>query len=64
MENKYKTMKLLTDAAGPHEDVATPRGREYTYRISKLSNAINCDSSTVIDLKDVIDVWLKNVIRA
>jgi hypothetical protein len=55
MENKYKTLKLLTDAAGSHEDVGTPRGREYTYRISKLSNAINCDSSTAIDLKDVID---------
>jgi hypothetical protein len=55
MEKKHKVLKLLTDAAGPHEDIGTPNGREYTYRIAKLSNAINCDISTAIGLEESIE---------
>jgi hypothetical protein len=46
---------MLVDAAGPHHAVGTPQGREYTFRISKLSNAINCDTNTAIDAKDTVD---------
>jgi hypothetical protein len=53
MELKYDTLKLLTDAAG--KPVDTTNASEYTHRIAKLSNAINCDDSSWFDLENVIN---------
>lgn len=55
MEYKFKTLKMLVDAAGPYQDIGTPLGKEYIYLITKLSNAITCDTNTPIDIKETGD---------
>ena len=51
MDKRCRTIEMITESARQ----GSPGRREYTHRISKLSNAINFDKSGTIDFKDSND---------
>jgi hypothetical protein len=51
MEKRRRTIEMITESARQ----GSPNRQEYTYRISKLSNSINFDTSGTIDFKDSND---------
>jgi hypothetical protein len=43
MEHKVKIVKMAGDMAGTPHSVESPLGKEYTFRVSKISSMVTCD---------------------
>jgi hypothetical protein len=43
MERKVKILKMAGDMAGTPHSVESPLGKEYTFRVSKISSMVTCD---------------------